>query len=328
MSTTSVQARRACGLTRGEFAQFIKDVKKGEVDFGTYFFTNAPGTKKHQTRDDLDNEVVRCLECGCTIGEHLYAGDSLGDRLIKDAFAENPYLQISQTHSSRAPHFKRDLSAAWVQEQDVFQYCPVLLALYRKLEFLSINWKRMITAAHIIPHCLRNHTVVRAMKFNVDDVQNGLLICKVFEAAFDQQQWCFEPGDALCGPFKIALMDQSIFNQDVVLVDNEGRYMQEQPAHLKWGDLHGLVVQLPTCVSRRALVYHTTKTFQRHNNTKIDSMNFDVWKVRLNSPASILEWLKDVPVDLNSPKRLPTDKRSRKFSKKEETPRQKKSLRR
>ena len=74
MSAT-VQTRQACGFTQGKLDQFLE---KASYDihspaFKVYFFTNMPGTKKHQTRDDLDDEVVRCLKCGCTIDERPLA---------------------------------------------------------------------------------------------------------------------------------------------------------------------------------------------------------------------------------------------------------------
>ena len=71
-STPQPVEAKPCGLTRNEFAQFLKEALYDPTApaFRAYFFTNAPGTKKHAQRDALDDEVVRCLECGCTIGEH------------------------------------------------------------------------------------------------------------------------------------------------------------------------------------------------------------------------------------------------------------------
>ena len=74
VATSSPQAQLAlkpCGFTKGELIDLLKQADKDEVKFDRYFFTNVPGTKKHPTREELDDTLVRCLECGCTIGEHV-----------------------------------------------------------------------------------------------------------------------------------------------------------------------------------------------------------------------------------------------------------------
>ena len=84
MAATLVPHPTPCGLQRGEFSQ-LHAQHYGQPIWGTYFFTNVPGTKKHRPRTDLDDHVVRCLECGCTIGEHnmVDARVSLADGVVE-----------------------------------------------------------------------------------------------------------------------------------------------------------------------------------------------------------------------------------------------------
>ena len=151
----------------------------------------------------------------------------------------------------------------------------------------------MITAAHIIPHSCKREAVTAAMNFDVDAVQNGMLICKTFEMAFDSQEWCFVPSLDAKSPFQIMLCDRSMAESDVVLLDNRNSKMSEQPVRLKWGDLDGLPVSLPSCVSRRALVMHSVHALKKFGISSA-GMNYQIWQVRDDSPGSIRDWLKDV----------------------------------
>ncbi len=62
---------KACQFTRSELIQLLKD-NFGHPIWNFYFFANVPGTTLHKPRTDVDDHVVRCLKCGCTIDEHPY----------------------------------------------------------------------------------------------------------------------------------------------------------------------------------------------------------------------------------------------------------------
>ena len=67
MSATSVQARQACGFTQATLAQFHAQ-HYGQPIWGTYFFTTlAP---RHLSHLSINDDLVRCRSCGCTIDEH------------------------------------------------------------------------------------------------------------------------------------------------------------------------------------------------------------------------------------------------------------------
>ena len=61
-----------CGRTQEKLDELLEKSEFGERKnvYGSYFFVNAVGTTKHCTRADIDGQIDRCIECGCTIGEH------------------------------------------------------------------------------------------------------------------------------------------------------------------------------------------------------------------------------------------------------------------
>jgi hypothetical protein len=221
--------------------------------------------------------------------------DGMVNENLYNSLRQNLWENISRTASSRCPNFRRNLCAEWGAEG--FWFCPVLTSLRSPADLQQIQsttTTMMITAAHIIPHCCKLHAVAASMDFDVDDVQNGLLLCKTFEVAFDAQQWCFVPSRDPSRPFQILLCDFSIAANDVVFLDNRGLQMSEQPTRLKWCDLHDVLVSLPKCVSRRALMLHAVHTLAKHGISSA-GMSFQVWQQRIDSPpGAIRDWLKDV----------------------------------
>ena len=64
-----------CGFTRGELAQLLKDSRINHTVpqlFSDYFFTTSP--PRHLLHLCVNDDLVRCVECGCTISEHSPTG--------------------------------------------------------------------------------------------------------------------------------------------------------------------------------------------------------------------------------------------------------------
>jgi hypothetical protein len=59
-----------CAFTQEKLIDIKKSIKKDELDFSDYFFKNGTPTAKHPNRNELDDDIDRCKECGCTISEH------------------------------------------------------------------------------------------------------------------------------------------------------------------------------------------------------------------------------------------------------------------
>jgi len=70
MAANTLKAAQACGYTQATLVGLLKEIDKGEMKYGRYFFKNKDGTKMHPTRDDIDDDIDRCKACGCTIDQH------------------------------------------------------------------------------------------------------------------------------------------------------------------------------------------------------------------------------------------------------------------
>ena len=73
-----------CGRTQ-EILDALHKEHFGQPLWGTYFFRNDQPTKKHPTRDDLDDVVPRCIKCGCTTDEHNATAGEFGSFLCLPA---------------------------------------------------------------------------------------------------------------------------------------------------------------------------------------------------------------------------------------------------
>ena len=80
-------AHTPCGFTKRELIDLLKEADKNAIRFDRYFFNNVTGsaircdgTQKYPRRDDVDDDMVRCKECGSTIGEHNNPALSQGTR--------------------------------------------------------------------------------------------------------------------------------------------------------------------------------------------------------------------------------------------------------
>ena len=67
---------KPCLRTQGNLDDLLKEADKNAIRFDRYFFTNDTYESKEvplqfRPRADLLPNVVRCIECGKTIGEHL-----------------------------------------------------------------------------------------------------------------------------------------------------------------------------------------------------------------------------------------------------------------
>ena len=158
--------------------------------------------EKHDIRQQIiaiDNQITALIQCSSRPSNVMMNED------LERAMKKNLWDCISRTASSRCPNFKENLSVEW--ESEGFYCCPILKALYTPAELQQIKWTKMITAAHIIPHSCKREAVTAAMNFDVDAVQNGMLICKTFQMAFDAQEWYFVPSLDAKSPFQIMLCD-------------------------------------------------------------------------------------------------------------------------
>jgi hypothetical protein len=71
MSAAAASAQPAikpCGRTQSKLDELLKGADKGEARFERFFFTATP--PRHLAHLHINDDLVRCLECGCTIGEH------------------------------------------------------------------------------------------------------------------------------------------------------------------------------------------------------------------------------------------------------------------
>jgi len=94
MDTNTLKDAQACGYTQAALHGLLKEAQYGEnaPAYNAYFFKNKDGTKKHPTHDDLDDDIDRCKECGCTIGEHGGVFDAA--RLPWQAIIENDLAEL------------------------------------------------------------------------------------------------------------------------------------------------------------------------------------------------------------------------------------------
>ena len=78
-----------CGFAKQELIGLLEraEFDPAKPAFKAYFFTNVPGTKKHPTREELDDNVVRCLHCGNAIAEHLVQSWQVADAVRSHMFA-------------------------------------------------------------------------------------------------------------------------------------------------------------------------------------------------------------------------------------------------
>ncbi len=71
MSAAAASAQPAvkpCGRTQSKLDELLKGADKGEARFERFFFTAAP--PRHLAHLHINDDLVRCLKCGCTIDEH------------------------------------------------------------------------------------------------------------------------------------------------------------------------------------------------------------------------------------------------------------------
>ena len=312
MSATSVQTRQACGFTQVTLAQFLEKADKGELKFERYFFTNVPGTKKHPPREDIDDEVVRCRECGHTIGEH-----SAGSPPIQLPVAVLPYTLVNPWRGHQSQTESGVVSMLSVLRDGAPTCCTVLKQLFPNCFYAPDT----LVGAHIIPR--RAVVGFEALQtgplqgWSLDDLhskKNGIIMAKFLEDEFDDLVWCFVPSiaDAHGGLWSIRVFvpDLSaslrihdrhrtvqVFIKSCSLQQNDSHAQPSQVrdnSPLTYADLNGKEVTLPQELSVSAIMYHAEKSFERHNKSQeFKSLipAFVAASKRKGSPPQISTWL-------------------------------------
>ncbi len=258
-STSQPAEAKPCSRTQHQLDQLLEKADKGKLKFERYFFTNDQTPPPFAKRGDIPSNVVRCLECGCTIGKH---GTGLNARHL--AAGDDSPLNIMKALLDPR---KSENTPTVVQSQVRQHPCCVCQ-------------KPNPSCAHI----LRTRKDAADIHVPYDEPSNFLPLCGTKGSfpschdAFDTQQLCF-----------IAIPDESVHATETTrrwLVFTRDSYL----GYLKDNKSCAMVC-LDTAPSRRILHVHA-RLFWKLVNKETEDRLFNEAKSILKGPAvSIDEWL-------------------------------------
>jgi len=196
-AAVSAAAFKPCGFTRGELVELLKQVDYGEMKFERYFFTTTP--PRHLSIP-INDDLTRCIKCGCTIDEHLTgiqassAGDGvtelklmIGQLLKRFDFmsSANGICDISDQQSDASQQTKTAV-------RDSFNRTCVVTG-----EKCLAGEDARFKVAHIVPRKLRHdRMLMNYFGITIDDLNNqsNLMYLRVTEEqTLDKCEWTFVP---------------------------------------------------------------------------------------------------------------------------------------
>ena len=288
-------ARPPCGLTRGEFAQFLeKALMNPNVPllFDTYFFTTSP--PRHLSHLCINDDLVRCFKCGCTIDEHNIGSPPIQ---VPRQPRQNPHESQGE-HAQGSPPIRLPDSVGDKGRLKPRQNPPGFIDMYAKVgsiptvksevkdevyvvfaqECMLTHETKDLKVSHIIPKSMfRDKEACEFLRWSLADFNspcNLLLLCEDAETAFDNLLWCFVPFSQPCDAERCSKckypghLASTCTSPDGVTYEAFAvREMITGSLELRQRgvSLSGTVVYVPSTVARTALYLHAFYAHTRYN---------------------------------------------------------------
>ena len=170
-----------CGFTQDKLAQFLEKADKGELKFERYFFTTTP--PRHLSHMRINDDIVRCFECGCTIAGHgsgSEQADGAPIALMMKYVASQLIPVCSQTQAATVRNPLQRRIVAQYYGNEVCE-CEVLRRFIadRPDEYeLQCELSSESVVADILP---RNYTCFSIINMLGDDQRNCIVLARCLE---------------------------------------------------------------------------------------------------------------------------------------------------